>query len=120
MNRLRLFVLDETAGWAEELVLGDNEGELLALQLELCLQRGSPETFARWLAQALSSVLPDAVAYDIKPPSEAQVKYAMVIARTLGLPLPPEVLRFRGAMHNFLTTYVEPFRRRSSTVSPNT
>lgn len=115
MSRVRVQILDEETGWTEELDLGDHERELLALQLEFYLDQGDSDRFARWLAQALSSALPEAVAYDLKPPSEAQIKYAMAIARTLRLPLPPDALRFRGAMHNFLAANTEAFRQRSST-----
>ena len=115
MSRLRLHILDEETGWTEELALGDHERELLTLQLECCLEQGSSETFARWLAHTLSSALPDAVSYELRPPSEAQIKYAMAIARTLRLSLAPEVLRYRGAMHDFLAAHTETFRQRSST-----
>ena len=115
MSRLRIHILDEEAGWTEELLLGDHECELLALQLDFCLEQGSSDLFARWLAQALSSALPEAVMYELRPPSEAQIKYAMAIARTLRLPLPPEVLRYRRAMHSFLAANTEAFRQRGST-----
>lgn len=114
MSRLRIHIHDQETGWTEELVLGDHAYELLALQLECYLEQGTSDTFAHWLAHALSGALPEAVMYELRPPSEAQTKYAMAIARTLGLPLPPEVLRYRGAMHTFLAANTDAFRQRGS------
>lgn len=44
---------------------------------------------------------------DLKPPTPAQVQYATDIARQLGIPLPPDALRFRGSMGEFIDRFAE-------------
>lgn len=42
----------------------------------------------------------------------AQVQYATDIARQLGIPLPPETLRFRGSMGEFIDRFAEILRQK--------
>lgn len=112
MTRIRIQVVDRETGWLEELCLADHDADLLSLQLERHLERGLPDGFTRWLAYVISTSLPESVDYDLRPPSEAQVKFATAIARTLGLALPPDVLRYRGPMHEFLTAHKDAFNAR--------
>src|ERR1700749_2778281 len=42
---------------------------------------------------------------DLKPPTQAQVSFAIAIARELNVNLHGEALIFRGAMSDFLTRY---------------
>lgn len=44
------------------------------------------------------------------PPTDAQLRYAIDIARTLGLALPGEALRYRGAMQVFIARFEKHFR----------
>ena len=112
MTRVRIQVLDQKTGWLEELCLADHDVDLLSLQLERHLERGLPEGFTRWLAFVISTSIPDSVDYDLRPPSEAQVNFATAIARTLGLALPPGVLRYRCPMHEFLSAHKDAFNDR--------
>ena len=50
--------------------------------------------------------------YDLRLPSQAQVNFATAIARSLGLALAPEVLRYRGCMHDFLSAHKDAFNER--------
>jgi hypothetical protein len=50
---------------------------------------------------------------DLKPPTAAQIQYATDIAKHLGVPLPSEALRFRGAMGEFLTRFSDAFRQKT-------
>ncbi|MGE4070213.1 MAG: hypothetical protein AB7E72_03490 [Lysobacterales bacterium] len=55
---------------------------------------------------AIQKVLP----YDLRLPSDAQISYAIAIARALRLAVPPDVFSRRGAMHEFLDQYVPAFK----------
>lgn len=112
MTRVRIQVVDEETGWLEELCLADHDANLLSLQLQRHRERGLPDGFTRWLAYVISASIVESVDYDLRPPSQAQVKFATDIARTLGVVLPPDVLRFRGPMHEFLSVHKDAFNAR--------
>lgn len=67
-------------------------------------------TFASSVQAALQQMLP----YHLRQPSEAQVSYAVGIARALGVPVPPEALSQRWAMHEFLDVHVPAFKDRQA------
>lgn len=113
MSSLQLQLLDQATGWVAPVELPKAIEELLDKQLELCLESGNAEDFLRWFTQALASGLPEAVSYELRPPSAAQLSFATAIARGLNIPLPPDVLRYRGPMHHFLERYANSFRQRS-------
>lgn len=46
------------------------------------------------------------------PPSEAQVNYVCVIARALNIPVTPDTVSTKASCHNFISAYVDDFRRR--------
>jgi hypothetical protein len=108
----QLHVLDTAAGIAAEIEFSDADRDLLELQMKRCVNDGGLELFARWIAQAVSTSLPTVADYELRPPSDAQVNFAMAIVRTLGVALPSDVLKYRGAMHQFLTTHKEDFEIR--------
>lgn len=111
----QLCVVDTETGHSVEVSFSDSDQELLTRQKTRCVTDGGLEFFARWLSLALATSLPSVVDYELRPPTEAQVNFATAIARALALALPPEVLRYRGAMHDFLSLHKEAFesRRRS-------
>lgn len=115
MTPFQLHVVDTETGQAVEVGFSDSDRELLERQKSRCLSSGGLELFARWLSLALGSSLKAVVDYDLRPPSEAQVNYATAIARALALALPPDVLRYRGAMHEFLTSNKDAFDARRRT-----
>jgi hypothetical protein len=118
----QLFVFDVETQRTAEVGLSDLDREVLDLQMARCVDSVGFELFAQWLAVALSSALPAVVDYELRPPSDAQVNFAMAIARGLSVALPPKVLKYRGAMHDFLTTHKDAFEARRNTrasVTPN-
>ena len=106
-----------------ELVFGDRE-----IWLPLTFDIEAEERLLRLLEAAstskqdlaqLSARIVDAITVildgDAIPPSEKQVKYALAIARTLSLPLTPELLQSRDSMAAFLSQHADAYRRRKST-----
>ncbi len=67
---------------------------------------------ARILAFRVTSAIIDIVDPDLRPPTQAQVDYAIAIARELNVNLPGEALMFRCAMGEFLDRYSQLFKTR--------
>ena len=85
-----------------ELFISDQVEQALALQWERLKDRAAREAFCRRMTQQLDGVIPESIDWDIKEPTQAQVSYAMVLSKELDVPIPPEALRYRGNMHEFL------------------
>ena len=104
------------------LVLNDEEGipilldapiqEAWDIQYDRALHSGGVENFLARLAQCFAISLTECLDADLKPPTPAQIQYATDIARQLGVPLPPEVLRFRGSMGEFIDRFAEVLRQK--------
>lgn len=92
--------------------LDDPISEAWAIQYGRALQTGSIESFQARLAQCFATSLIECLDADLKPPTPAQVQYATDIARQLGIPVPPEVLRFRGSMGQFIDRFSEALRQK--------
>lgn len=88
--------------------------ESLRSYLEACAGTGYytqlQSTFAASVKAALQQMLP----YHLRQPSEAQVSYAVGIARALDVPVPPEALSQRWAMHEFLDVHVPAFKAKQA------
>ena len=119
MTPFQLHVVDTETGQAVEVGFSDSDWELLDRQKSRCLSSGGLDLFARWLSLALGSSLTTIVDYDLRPPSEAQLHYATAIARALAIAMPPDVLRYRGAMHDFLSSNKDAFDARRRTGGPS-
>lgn len=118
MTSFQLQVTDVETGATAEVRFSESECEALNLQMARCLICGGVDSFAQWLGLAFGSLLPTVVDYDLRPPSEAQVKFATAIARALGIALPPEILRYRGEMHAFISLHKDAFDTRQKRRSP--
>lgn len=92
--------------------LDDPIQEAWMLQYHRALHSGSIDTFRARLAQCFAVSLTECLDADLKPPTPAQVQYATDIARQLGIPLPPEALRFRGPMGEFIDRFSEALRQK--------
>ena len=108
-----------------QLVYGDHELSLripfeshVEDRLVELLERSDPDDtnsrtrneLAGRIAEAIGVMLTD----NVLPPTDKQVKYAVAIARELGLQLAPEVLRSREAMTSFLGAHADTYRRRKA------
>lgn len=60
------------------------------------------EEFAARIAARLLPILSDCLDWDLKPPTSAQVSYAVSLARKLNLEIPAKVLQRRSDMGAFL------------------
>lgn len=73
---------------------------------------GPSDLLSKRLAEHVAVSILEVLDIDLKPPTDAQVSFAIAIARELNVNLPGEALLFRGAMSDFLTRYVPLFNER--------
>lgn len=97
-----------------ELPIEGDVRRVLKLQLERLADEESRIRFARRLSRSLSNVMLDLADWDIRPPSAKQITYAMVLSRELDVPIPPDALRFKGYMHEFIEKHVAIAKKASS------
>ena len=74
---------------------------------------GATERLRQRLAQCFATSLMECLDADLRPPSAAQLKYATDLARTLGISLPAEAIRFRGEIMDFIDRHKEALRVRA-------
>jgi hypothetical protein len=86
--------------------------EAWALQYDRAQLSGGIDRFRERLAVCFAISLAQCLDSDLQPPTSAQMAYAMAIARELGIALPAEALRFRGAMGDFIDRFAEALSRK--------
>jgi len=84
--------------------LGAPSGLLESIQEQWLRLAHDPEReeFAARISARLLPVLSDCLDWDLKPPTSAQVSYAVSLARKLDLEIPAKVLQRRSDMSAFL------------------
>jgi len=68
------------------------------------------EAFVARLSNCISASIAACLDPDLQLPSPNQIRYATDIARELGVALPADALRYRGAATDFIERFVEAFR----------
>ena len=79
--------------------------EAIALQWERVRKRTVRDTYVKALEYRLQDLLRECLDWDLKPPTEAQVAYAMVLAARHGVSVPSEALSYRFHMAMFLEAW---------------
>lgn len=92
--------------------LDDFVQEAWVLQYNRASFQGGLDGLVERLAACFASSLAECLDPDLKLPTDAQLKYATAIARDLGVALPSEALRFRGAMTEFIDRFSDAHKRR--------
>ncbi len=109
--------------WSIPVPMDDRLQEALGMQRERGCRDEFDVAFLERLSMSFANVLTECLDADLQLPTDSQVKYAMDIARDLGVSLPADVLRFRGAAHDFIGRFEEAFRsgreRRRRPTIPN-
>lgn len=103
-------VVDESGGIP--IPLDDCVREAWMLQYDRATHAGAVDDFRERLAACFAVSLAECLDPDLKPPTDAQLTYAMAIARDLGISLPSEAIRFRGAMSDFLNRFADNYRQK--------
>lgn len=103
---MSFYIVSPELDMSIELPIPGDVERVFILQWQRLSDEESRERFARRLSRNLSNLLPDLVDWDIRPPTTKQVTYAMVLSRELDVPIPPDALRYRGFMHEFIEKHV--------------
>lgn len=109
---MTLYLVDPAVDLSLELPTPLAIESALALQWERLKDRKARDAFCKRMASQLSTVLPESIDWDIKPPTPAQLAYAMGLSRQLGVPIPSEAKRYRGHMHEFLEVQGAALKRK--------
>jgi hypothetical protein len=118
---MALRVSDDDASW--ELAIPLDGCILQALQVQMArleVDGGPSGLLSKRIAERVATSILEVLDIDLKPPTDAQVSFAIAIARELNVNLPGEALLFRGAMSDFLTRFVPLFNERRSRPSRRT
>ena len=105
-----LRLVDDDLDLSVELPFAPPAREALGIQLQRSACAYGNTLFGDRLARKLTELL-DA---DLQPPSPSQLSYALSISRTLDVAVPSEVLKFKGAMFDFLDRYAPMFKARTA------
>lgn len=103
-------ILDDDGGIP--IPMDDTVQEAWQLQFDRAAHAGTLQGLRERLGNCFARSLAECLDADLKPPTDAQLSYATAIARDLGIALPHEALRFRGAMAEFIDRYAEAHKQR--------
>src|SRR5690348_15968437 len=107
---MALSVSGDDAQWELAIPLDNCVLEALRVQMaRIQFDDNPPPQLCRRIAERIASSVLEVLDVDLKPPTQAQVSFAIAIARELNVNLPGEALLFRGAMGEFLDRYAELF-----------
>lgn len=96
--------------WIIPVSVDDRLQEALGVQRERAYQDELDVAFMERLSVCMSNSLAACLDVDLQLPTDSQMKYATDIARELGMSLPADALRFRGAAHEFIDRFETAFR----------
>ncbi|EIL90926.1 hypothetical protein AB7849_14115 [Rhodanobacter sp. 115] len=96
--------------WSIPVLMDDRLQEALGMQRERACREECDLMFAERISTCFANSLEECLDTDLQLPTDSQVKYAMDIARELGVSLPADALRFRGAAHEYIHRFEDAFR----------
>ena len=100
-----LYLVNPAVEMPLELYVSHQLEEALSIQYERIKDGRVRDTFVKRLEKRLEALLSDSIDWDIKAPTEAQLSYARLVSKQVGVPLPGEAERFRFHTAMFLETY---------------
>lgn len=110
-----LYLVNPAVEMPLELYVSHQLEEALSIQYERIKDGRVRDTFVKRLEKRLEALLSDSIDWDIKAPTEAQLSYARLVSKQVGVPLPSEAERFRFHTAMFLETYASQAREPSTT-----
>jgi hypothetical protein len=88
-----------------ELYVSSALEEAIAIQWERIRKRTVRETYVKALEYRLQELLTDCLDWDLKPPTDAQVSFATLLAARHGISVPSEALSYRFHTAMFIETW---------------
>lgn len=102
---MALYLVNPAVEMTLELFVSQRLEEALTIQYERIKDRKVRDTFVKRLEKQVEALLKDSIDWDLKEPTEAQLKYAILVAKQLGIALPSEAGKYRFHTAMFLETY---------------
>lgn len=102
---MALYLVNPAVEMTLELYVSQNLEESLTIQYERLRDRRVRDTFVKRLEKQVETLLKDSLDWDLKEPTPAQLNYATLVAKRLGISLPSEARKFRFHTAMFLETY---------------
>jgi hypothetical protein len=96
--------------WAIPVEMDARLREALDLQHSRTSRSETGEDFVARLSTCISAAVAACLDSDLQLPTPNQIRYATDIARELGVALPADALRYRGATTDFIGRFAEAFR----------
>lgn len=110
-----LRIADLDGGWEIEVPIRGATLEALRLQFCRLRQPGSnPGQLYERIGERFAESVLEVLDIDLRPPTEAQINFAVAVARELGVNLPGEALQYRGPMTDFLDRFTPLFYSRKN------
>lgn len=101
----------ETPSLSVDLEVGPDVIQALASAIERSDRLHGADDYRRRLAQAITEAVGKTLPWELQPPSSAQMSFAASISRRLKVEIPVDAVRFRGAMHEFISAHAELMER---------
>ena len=108
---MAMWLLDDDLATTLEIPVAGVTQEALRRQRLRLMTAGDHEAFRRRLVGGVVAGLEAALDHDLRSPTKHQIAFATAIARALGVSLPGDALRYRGAMGAFLDRYGGEFKQ---------
>lgn len=102
---MALYLVNPAVEMTLELYVSPQLEEALTIQYERIRDRRVRDTFVRRLEGRVETLLKESIDWDLKEPTEAQVSYATLVAKQLGIQVPSEARKYRFHAAMFLETY---------------
>lgn len=106
-----LYLVNPAVDMSLELFVSQSLEEALTIQFERIKDRRVRDTYVQHLERRLEGLLADTIDWDLKEPSQAQLSYAMLVAKQLGVELPSEVRKSRFHAAMFLEEHADQLRQ---------
>jgi hypothetical protein len=111
---MHLSLIDDDREWVIEIPIDGTTRMALLLQH---LRESEPlfrERFLYRLGLNIPTLVWESLDIGLHPPTQRQIAFALDIARTLGLPIPGDALRYREYMGDFIESHVMKYRQVTS------
>ena len=108
---MALYLVNPAVEMTLELYVSAQLEEALTIQYERLTDRRVRDTFVRRLEKQVETLLKDSIDWDLKEPTDAQLTYAVLVAKQLDIPLPSEARKSRFHAAMFLETYAPQVKK---------
>src|SRR5690625_4817975 len=108
---MTLYLVNPAVEMTLELYVSQQLEEALTVQYERIKDRRVRDTFVQRLENQIQTLLEDWIHWDLKEPTEAQLSYATLVAKQVGISLPSEARKYRFHAAMFLETYAPQARK---------